>query len=255
MLRTGGVFHLTFKMCVVPQRCALFPHLNFQKWCECGVRLPFWLPHVLRAPAPCAFSTSQRPKVVRDRQNLTLLTSKCASRHNGVHFFDISTSKSAPDLKPCLLILTSKCALCEHLTWQQCSKPEVLLTFWLPHVLRATTVCTFSTSHHPKVLWCWGAFSILTWECASRHSAVQFLISHPTRWLHTPLHRSYFSTLQSHKTTLEKHSVSRLFYFFAHLHLLSSDSFSSLIFFLLPFSLWLLSPLLLHLSISRKFDF
>ena len=33
------------------------------------------------------FSTSEPPKVVRDRQFLTLLTSKCASRHNGVHFF------------------------------------------------------------------------------------------------------------------------------------------------------------------------
>ena len=43
-----------------------------------------------------AFSTSEPPKVVRERQFLTLLTSKCASRHNGVHFFDISTSKSAP---------------------------------------------------------------------------------------------------------------------------------------------------------------
>ena len=35
------------------------------------------------------FSTSEPPKVVRDRQFLTLLTWKCASRHNGVHFFDI----------------------------------------------------------------------------------------------------------------------------------------------------------------------
>ena len=42
------------------------------------------------------FSTSEPPKVVRDRQFLTLLTWKCASRHNGVHFFDISTSKSGP---------------------------------------------------------------------------------------------------------------------------------------------------------------
>ena len=42
------------------------------------------------------FSTSEPPKVVRDRQFLTLLTSKCASRHNGVHFFDIRTSKSGP---------------------------------------------------------------------------------------------------------------------------------------------------------------
>ena len=44
------------------------------------------------------FSTSERQKVVRDRQFLTLLTWKCASRHNGVHFFDIATSKSGPDL-------------------------------------------------------------------------------------------------------------------------------------------------------------
>ena len=45
----------------------------------------------------CTFSTSQLPKVVRDRQFLTLLTSKRASRHNGVHFFDIATSKSGPN--------------------------------------------------------------------------------------------------------------------------------------------------------------
>ena len=42
------------------------------------------------------FATSEAPKVVRDRQYLTLLTWKCASRHNGVHFFDIGTSKSGP---------------------------------------------------------------------------------------------------------------------------------------------------------------
>ena len=45
------------------------------------------------------FSTSEPPKVVRDRQFLTLLTWKCASRHNGVHFFNISTSKSDPELR------------------------------------------------------------------------------------------------------------------------------------------------------------
>ena len=38
----------------------------------------------------------ERPKCLRDPQFLTLLTSKYASRHNAVHFFDISTSKSAP---------------------------------------------------------------------------------------------------------------------------------------------------------------
>ena len=42
---------------------------------------------MLRATTACTFSTSQLPKVVRDRQFFTLLTWKCASRHNGVQFF------------------------------------------------------------------------------------------------------------------------------------------------------------------------
>ena len=83
-------------MCFAPQRRALFRHLNVQKWRKHVVFCTFWLRNVLRATMACTFSTSQLPKVVRDRQFLTLLTSKCASRHNGVHFFDISTSKSGP---------------------------------------------------------------------------------------------------------------------------------------------------------------
>ena len=85
-----------FQMCFTPQRRALFPHLNFQKWSEIGVLCTCLLPNVLRATTACTFSTSQLPKVVRDRRVLTLFTSKCASRHNGVHFFHISTSKSGP---------------------------------------------------------------------------------------------------------------------------------------------------------------
>ena len=38
---------------------------------------------------PCE-TTSDRPKVLRTRQFSALLTPKCASRHNGVHFFNIS---------------------------------------------------------------------------------------------------------------------------------------------------------------------
>ena len=55
-----------------------------------------WLPNVLRATTACTFSTSQIPKVLRSWGVLHILTWKCASRHNGVHFFDISTSKSGP---------------------------------------------------------------------------------------------------------------------------------------------------------------
>ena len=53
---------------------------------------------MLRATTACTFSTCQLPKVLRDRQFLTHLTWKCASRHNGVHFFHISTSQSGPML-------------------------------------------------------------------------------------------------------------------------------------------------------------
>ena len=42
---------------------------------------------MLRATTACTFSTSQLPKVVRSSSVLSILTWKCASRHNGVHFF------------------------------------------------------------------------------------------------------------------------------------------------------------------------
>jgi len=43
-------------------------------------------------------STSERPKVLRTRQFFALFTWKYASRHNGVHFCDISTSESGPNV-------------------------------------------------------------------------------------------------------------------------------------------------------------
>ena len=127
-------------------------------------------------------------------------------------------------------------ALFRHRNFQKWSDAEVFCTFWLGNVLRATTACNFSSLIWPD---------------------------------------GYFSTLRSH-TSLEQHRESRLFYLFAHLRLLSFDSFfwlflwSSLIFSLLLFSSRLLScPLLFsslffsdsyHLCSSicpycRKFDF
>ena len=51
------------------------------------------------APQPrTLFRRLNAKKVVRTRQFFTFLTWKCASRHNGVHSLDISTSKSGPDL-------------------------------------------------------------------------------------------------------------------------------------------------------------
>ena len=108
--------HFDFKMCFAPQRRALFRHLNFQKWSENRV--------------------------------LYILTSKCASRHNGVHFFDISTSKSGPrmvcfvhfDFKMCFA--PQRRALFRHLNFQKWSENGVLY--------------------------------ILTSKCASRHNGVHF---------------------------------------------------------------------------------
>ena len=54
-------------------------------------------------------TTSERQKVVRTCGVFSILTSKCASHRNGVHFFDISTSKVLPSWGV-LYILTSKCA-------------------------------------------------------------------------------------------------------------------------------------------------
>ena len=96
-------------------------------------------------------STSERPKVLRTRQFFALLTSKCASRHSGVHFFDISTSKSGPDLVCFLHFDFEMCfapqrrALFRHLNFQKWSGPGVFCTFWLRNVLRATAACNFSS--------------------------------------------------------------------------------------------------------------
>ena len=138
--------HFHFEMCFAPQWRALFRHLNFQKWSDNGVFCTFSLRNVLRATMACTFSTSQLSKVVRQWCVLYVLTSKRASRQNGVRFFDISTSKS---------------------------------------VLRARTACTFSTSQLPKVVRKWCALYILTSKCASRHNGVQFLISHLASWFRT----------------------------------------------------------------------
>ena len=83
-----SVFNIfDLEMCFAPQRRALFRHRNFQKWSDIGVFCTFWLRNVFRATMACTFSTSQLLKVPRSWGVLYILTSKCASRHNGVHFF------------------------------------------------------------------------------------------------------------------------------------------------------------------------
>ena len=166
----------------------------------------------IRAATACAFSTSQLPKVLRCWWGLYILTSKCASRQNGVQFFDISTSKSAPSMVWFVHFDFQMCfapqlrAIFRHLNVQKCSEHGVVCTFlsskgasrrhgvqffdistsknaptlvWLVHFdfqicFAPTTACNFSTSQRPKVLRAWCGLYILTSKCASRHKGVQF---------------------------------------------------------------------------------
>ena len=100
--------------------CHAKRHLNPQKCSEPHSFFHFWLRNVLRATTACTSSTSQLPKVVQTWCVLYILTSKCASRQNGVHIFDIATSKSAPN-------------------------PSVSCTFDLEMCFSATTACNFSS--------------------------------------------------------------------------------------------------------------
>ena len=59
-------------------------------------------------------TTLQLPKTARKCGAFSIMTSKCASRHNGVHFFNITTSKNGPNVWCFLHILTLTCALCHN---------------------------------------------------------------------------------------------------------------------------------------------
>ena len=86
-----------------------------------------------------------------------------------------------------------------------------------------------------KVLRTWReVFLAFSLSFAPQRRAI-FHLSSGQLALHPPLSGAYFLTLCSHKS-LDKQGESRLFYLFLRLHLLSSDSFSSLIFSLLLFS-------------------
>ena len=201
--------------CTTPCACHAKRHLNVQKWCEHVVFLTFWLRNVLRATAACTFSTSQFPKVVREWCVFYILTSKCASRHNGVHFFDISTSKSGPRM------------VCfAHFGFEMCFAPQQRALF---RHLNFQKCCEDL----------WSVLSILTCKCAWHHNGVQFFISHLASWLRT--RRSSEPTFRASGASNHwKNTVNRDFptfsgtciFFLLTLSLLGSSLFcSSLLFF------------------------
>ena len=87
--------------------------------------------------------------MVRQWCVLYILNWKCASRYNGVHFFDIVTSKSGPtmvcfvhfDLE--MYFAPQRRTLFRHRNFQKWSGAELFYTFCFVNVLRTTTACNF----------------------------------------------------------------------------------------------------------------
>ena len=178
----------TSKIEEVSQTCFVFDSVKFENWGSLAELFRFWrcqVQKLRKSRRIASFSSLQEdrqtdrqagrqtdpcacPKVLRTRQSFALLTSTCASRHKDMHFFDMSTSKSGPTLRCFVHFDMEICfapqrrALFRHRNFQKCSEREVLSTFWLQIVLRATTACTFSTCDLPKVLREWCVLHIFT---------------------------------------------------------------------------------------------
>ena len=137
-------------MCFSPQRRAIFGHLNYQKWPESVVFSTFWLTNMLRATAACHFWTSELPKWLLHPQFFNISTYKYASRHSGVPFLNIGTSKMGPGSWCFVHFALQMCfapqrrAIFEHRNFQNGSAHVVFCAFWLANVLFATAACHFS---------------------------------------------------------------------------------------------------------------
>ena len=111
-----------------------------------------------------------------------------------MHFFDISTSKSAPDLK-CFAhfdldtrLAPQWRALFRHLNFQKWSENAVpggaynILTWKCASHHRGMHFFDISTSKNART---GGVLHLVTWTCTSRHNGVQFFIFHLGSWLRT----------------------------------------------------------------------
>ena len=136
-------------MCFAPQQRAIFPDRNFKNGSDNEVFWAFWLANVLCATAACHFSGSELQKWLRQWGVLSNF-----------------------DLPMCFA--PQRCAIFPDRNFKNGSDNEVFWAFWLANVLCATAVCHFSGSQLQKWLRQWGALSILTYKCASRHSGVPF---------------------------------------------------------------------------------
>ena len=223
-------------MSFAPQRRALFRHPNFQKWCEHVVFCTFWLRNVLRVTTACTFSTSEPPKVVANMCVLCTFWLGNVLRATTACTFSTSELPKVVREWRVLYILFDL---------EMCFAPQRRALFWhpqLPKVVR-TLVCfvhfdlemcfapqrraLFWHLNFQKRSGHWCVLYILTWKSASRHNGVQLFISHLASWLRT----RRFSEPTFRPSGAPNHWKNTVFrdfsYLFAHLHLLSSYSFSS----------------------------
>ena len=127
--------HFHFHICVSPQRRAFFRHQNFKKCSKHLMLCAFSLANLRFATAACNFSTSELPKVPQTPHVLSIFTSTFAFRHSGVQFFDIRTSKSAPNTS-CfehfhfhICVSPQRRAFFRHQNFKKCSKHLMLCAF------------------------------------------------------------------------------------------------------------------------------
>ena len=127
----------------LPRKCIFADPLQMSHAChhswKCYKTLTFWS-LLTRCTIPCTCHAKrhlnlQTPKVARTFGALHILTSKCASRHNGVHFFDVATSMNGPTLM-CFV----------HFDFEKCFAPQrraLFLTSQLPKWSEHVVLCTF----------------------------------------------------------------------------------------------------------------
>ena len=155
--RTCGNFHIRHQNVLGATTACTFSTSQLPKVARTCGNFSIFSQNVLGATTACTFSTSQLPKVVRTRRVFPLFTCKYALRHNGVHFFHISTPKSGSELTCLVHFYFQMCfapqrrALFPHLNFRKCSENDVFWHFWLQNVLRAKTACNFSSVLCPDV--------------------------------------------------------------------------------------------------------
>ena len=239
-------------------RFAMFP-LHLSK----VLRLPRKsdsMSYVIRSAAPVTQNHLSKPEDLR-LQNGTPLRKSTPGPPNSSDE-DVSCTAPAACYGKCIFADPLQMPHACHRFWK-CYKIPTFCSLLL------LTRCTIplachgkATSEPPKVVRTCGVFNVLTWKCASRYNGVHFFNISTSKSGPRPSASNTFD-LEMYfgfseptfrpcgATSHWKNTVNRdLFYLFAHLHLLSSDSFSWLFLFSDLLSSSLIFSLLLFSSLT-----